>query len=118
MGSSGPRAANLAVRFLLELCMLAALGYAGFRLGDGIVTEIALAVALPLAAAVVWGVAIAPKARRRLPDPGRAVLELLLFAAAAAGLVVTGQIVLGLILAAAVLVNLSLMFAWNQRTTA
>lgn len=118
MGSSAPRAANLTVRFLLELCMLAALGYTGFQLGDGIATEIALAVALPLAAAVVWGVAIAPKARRRVPDPGRAVLELFLFAAAATGLVATGQPVLGLILAAAVVVNVALLFAWDQRTTA
>src|ERR1700742_4156625 len=60
MDSSGPRAANLAVRFALELCMLAALGYTGFQLGDGIATGTALAVALPLAAAIVWGVAIAP----------------------------------------------------------
>ena len=118
MDSSGPRAANLAVRFALELCMLAALGYTGFQLGDGIATGIALAVALPLAAAIVWGVAIARKARRRAPDPGRAVLELFIFAAAAAGLVVTGQAVLGLVLAAAALVNVALLFAWDQRTTA
>ena len=118
MTGSAPRAANLAVRFALELCMLAALGYAGFRLGDGLVAQIALAVALPLAAAVVWGVAIAPKARRRAPDPGRVALELLLFAAAATGLAVIGQPLLGLILAVAVLVNVALMFAWDQRATA
>lgn len=118
MTASAPRAANLAARFALELCMLAALGYTGFQLADGVVAQIALAIALPLAAAVVWGVAIAPKARRRAPDPGRAALELLVFAAAATGLVVTGLTALGLILAAAVIVNVALMFAWEQRTTA
>jgi len=82
------------------------------------VAQLALAAAFPLAAAVVWGVAIAPRARRRASDPARAALELLLFAAAATGLVVTGQPVLGLVLAAAVLVNVALTFAWDQRTTA
>jgi len=118
MTGSAPQAANLAVRFALELCMLAALGYAGFQLGDGVVAQVALTVALPLAAAALWGVAIAPKARRRAPDPGRAALELLLFAAAATALAVTGQPILGLILAAAMLVNVALMFAWKQRATA
>jgi hypothetical protein len=61
---------------------------------------------------------IAPKARRRAPDPGRAVLELLVFAAAATGLAVTGHPLLGVILAATVLVNIGLMFAWGQRRTA
>jgi cytochrome b len=115
---SVPQATNLAARFVLELCMLAALGYVGFQLGDGLATEIGLAVALPLAAAIVWGIAIAPKARRRAPDPGRAVLELVVFAAAAFGLIATGQGVLGLLLAVAVVVNIGLMFAWEQRRTA
>jgi hypothetical protein len=109
---------NLAARFALELCMLAALGYVGFQVGDGLAAEIGLAVALPLAAAVVWGAAIAPKARRRAPDPGRAVLELMVFAAAAIGLVATGHTQLGLLLAVAVVVNVGLMFAWGQRQAA
>jgi Protein of unknown function (DUF2568) len=118
MTGSVARATNLAARFALELCMLAALGYVGFQLGDGLAAEIGLAVALPLAAAVVWGAAIAPKARRRAPDPGRAALELVVFAAASAGLVATGHAVLGLLLAVAVVVNVGLMFVWGQRQTA
>lgn len=118
MTSAVARGANLTVRFALELCMLAALGFAGFQLGDGLVAQIALAIALPLAAAVLWGAAIAPKARRRAPDPGRAVLELLVFAAATIGLTVTGHPLLASILAAAVLVNIGLMFACGQRLTA
>jgi cytochrome b len=116
---TGPvQAANLVVRFALELCMLAALGYAGYQLGDGFATRLTLAVVLPLAAAVLWGAVIAPKARRRAPDPGRAVLELFVFAAAAVALVVTGHPVLGTILSVAFVVNVALMFAWGQRQTA
>ena len=47
----------LAVRFLAELGMLVAL-------------------------ATVWGLWVAPKARRRLPDPTRLAVEVTLFAAA------------------------------------
>lgn len=118
MTGSAPQATNLVVRFLLELCMLTALGYVGFQLGDGIVVRIGLAIALPLAAAVLWGAFFAPKARRRAPDPGRAVLEILLFTASAAGVAIAGHEVLGLILAVAVLINIGLMFVWGQRQTA
>ena len=48
---------NLGVRFLLELCLLAALAYAGLQV------SVVLAVAAPLAAAVVWGLFVSPKAR-------------------------------------------------------
>jgi hypothetical protein len=118
MTSSVPRATNLAVRFVLELCMLAGLAFVGFQLATSIAIQISLAIALPLAAAVLWGVAIAPKARRRAPDPGRAALELALFAAATIGLVIAGQPMLGLVLAGAAIVNVGLMFAWGQRQTA
>ncbi len=118
MTGGAAQATNLVARFVLELCMLAGLAYVGFRLGDGIVAGIGLAIALPLAAAVLWGIAIAPKARRRAPDPGRAVLEGLLFIASAAGVAAAGHVVLGLILAVAALINIGLMFAWDQRQTA
>lgn len=56
----------LAVRFLLELGALAALAYWGYRTGTGF-ARYALALGAPLAAAVVWGVLVAPKSSRRLP---------------------------------------------------
>ena len=47
---------NLGLRFVLELCMLVALGIWGFS------ENVVLGIAAPLAAAVVWGLWIAPKA--------------------------------------------------------
>lgn len=88
------RPALEAVRFLLELAMLAALAVAGAS-----VSPVA-AVALPLAAAVVWGAWVAPKARRRLPDPWRLAVELALFGAAGALLAASGRPVLGVALVA------------------
>jgi hypothetical protein len=73
--------------FLEELVLLAALAVAGGRLVDGTVASIALAAALPLAAAVVWGLVLAPRAQRRLGHPVRLVAKLALVAAASALLV-------------------------------
>ena len=69
--------------FLDELVLLAAFAVAGARLVDGTLASIALATALPLAAAVVWGLLLAPRAQRRLGHPSRLIAKLVLVAAAA-----------------------------------
>ena len=93
------------VRFTAELGMLAALAYAGWRLlSDTPVLGVVAAIALPVVAAVVWGAWVAPRAARRLEDPARLVVELVLFGAAVAGLLlvvggtwgITGGVALGL----------------------
>lgn len=45
-------AVNLGVRFLLELCELAALGYWGFQAGGGALVRIGLGIGAPVLAAV------------------------------------------------------------------
>lgn len=108
------KVANDVFRFLLELCMLAALGYGGFAATSGVLGWVLL-VALPLAAAVVWGMFIAPKARRPTVDPLRIVLEAALFGAAGAALVIAGQTTLGIVLWLAAGVHLALTFVLGQR---
>jgi len=108
------KTANDVFRFALELCMLAALGYGGFEAASGLLGWVLL-VALPLAAAVVWGMFIAPKARRPMVDPLRIVLEVALFGAAGAALVVAGQTALGILLWLAAAFHLALTFALGQR---
>jgi hypothetical protein len=56
---------NLALRFLLELAALLAMGAWGWRQGEGVVRFI-LAFGVPLLAAAVWGVFRVPN------DPGKA----------------------------------------------
>ena len=104
------RALNLGLRFALELCMLAALAGWGFS------ENAVLGVAAPVAAAVVWGLWIAPKAKRRLRDPVRLAVELLLFGAAAVALAAAGHDLLAVLFAAAVAVNEILLIAWRQRS--
>ena len=82
-------AATLTVRFVLELAALVALGVWGWRAADG-VPRILLSVGAPLLAAAAWGTWVAPKARRRLADPGRLVVEAVVFGAAVAGLAAAG----------------------------
>jgi len=55
------KGANLALRFLLELCALGALGYWGFKTGGGAIGKITLGVGAPLVAAVVWGTFLSPR---------------------------------------------------------
>jgi hypothetical protein len=109
------KAANLGVRFLLELCALAALGVCGWQVPDQIVASVLLAIAAPLLAAAVWGRWVAPKAGHRLDDPARLGVELLVFGAAVVGLLVADQPGWALALAVAYAVNVSLGFAWRQR---
>ena len=69
--------------FLDELVLLAVFAIAGARLADGTAASIALGIALPLVAAVAWGLALAPRARRRLGAPARLAAKLALVAIAA-----------------------------------
>ena len=103
--------ANLAVRFLLELCLLAALAYAGLQV------NVVLAVFAPLVAAVVWGLSVSPKARLPLSRSLWVGVQVVLFGAAIAGLVASGQGVLGSIFGLAVAVNLALVLIWSQTGT-
>jgi hypothetical protein len=73
--------------FLDELALLAVLALAGARLADATAPRIALVVILPVAAAVVWGLWLAPRAKARLPYPRRLVAKLALTAVASAFLV-------------------------------
>lgn len=98
---------NLAVRFLLEIAALIALGYWGWTTQEGILRP-ALTVGLPLAAAFLWGTFRVPgdpgQARVAVPGIVRLLLEAALFISAAALLAAANQpaaaVVLGLIAAA------------------
>jgi hypothetical protein len=74
------RAANPGLRFVLELALLVGVGWWG-----GHVVGWWAAVLVPLAAAVIWGSLLSPKARWTIPPAARLVLELALFGLAAAG---------------------------------
>lgn len=94
-----------ALRFLLELAMLAAFAYAGGTIGSAVWLQIVVAIAAPCAVAVVWGAWVAPRAPRQLADPGRLALEVALFVAAGLALVAAGQPGFGVALAVLAIAN-------------
>lgn len=103
---TGPRLSGFAgvvltVRFLTELALLGGLALAGTQLGSGVALAIVDAVLLPVVAAAIWGLFIAPKARRRLPEPARFLVEFVLFTATGLVLVLVGWPVSGIVLAVA-----------------
>ena len=106
--------ANLALRFLLGLCALAALGYWGYHTGTGTLMKVALCVGAVLLGVVVWGIFGAPASSRRLSDPWRLGLEILLFGGSALALGLAGQTTLAWVFGLALLINRVLIYVWEQ----
>jgi hypothetical protein len=106
--------ANLALAFLLELAGLAAFGYWGFVVPDGLVLKLVAGLGLPILAAVVWGLFAAHKASVRLPAPGKLAVQLGWFAAAAVALALAGRVWLGVALFLLYVVNRVLAYLWHQ----
>lgn len=69
-----------AAAFLLELTMLTVLALVGAAGGESTPTRMAAAVALPVIAAGIWAVWMAPASARRLPNPRRLAVQVVLFA--------------------------------------
>jgi hypothetical protein len=107
------RAANLGLKFVLELAALAALAIWGASLsGSGL--SVLAAIVAPLAMALVWGAWCAPRARRRLAMPARAVVELCVFALAAIALAAAGHPWWAVLLAGLMAANAGLLTVWGQ----
>jgi Protein of unknown function (DUF2568) len=109
------RTLNLVFRFVLELVVLVALFLWGVSVSDQLIVQVVLGLGAPAIVIVVWGLFVAPRASRRLPDPQRLALEIVVFGAGVLAFVAAGQLLLGLLLAAAAALCLGLMWMWGQR---
>jgi uncharacterized protein DUF2568 len=108
------RAVNLGLAFLAEIVALAALCYWGFHIGNSTTVHIVLGIALPLAAAVLWGLfAAAAKPMISVPVWCKILIKTLVYASATVGLFVTGHHVLAIVFAVVVIVNASLIRIGN-----
>jgi Protein of unknown function (DUF2568) len=106
--------ANLALAFLLELGVLAALGFWGFSTGSETVAKVVLGIGLPLVAIVVWGLFGSPKAMWHLNGLWRLLLQIVFFGSAAVALFSAGQRVLGSVFALLFVLNTTLLYVWGQ----
>jgi len=105
---------NLGVRFLLELCMLVAVGYWGFKTGSGWLLKIALGIGAPLSIAFIWGIFVAPKAAYPLHGFVLLALEAVLLGSGVAALYATENYSLAWGFAVIVIINRILIYAWGQ----
>jgi hypothetical protein len=105
---------NLLVRFLVELCALAALGYWGFHSGKGIFLKLLCGIGAPLLAAIIWGTFIAPRASVEVPDWLHLLLEIVVLGSAALALYFAKQPTLCFIYTAVVIINRIFLTVWDQ----
>jgi hypothetical protein len=108
------KSANLALRFILELLAVVALGFWGFTSGLGTAMRWVLGLGIPIAAIVLWALFVAPQATVQAPPGVRVAIEVVILAGAALALVATGHPALGLTYVVVVVANRILMVAWNQ----
>jgi hypothetical protein len=105
---------NLAVRFLLELCMLTAVSYWGFKTHSGWFMKILFGIGLPVLIAVLWGMFIAPKAVYPLKGVSYLTVELILLASGSFALFASGKPTLAWAYTIALVVNKILLVVWKQ----
>ncbi len=105
---------NLLVRFLLELCMLVAVGYWGFETHSDWTTKIIFGIGLPVLIAVVWSLFTAPKAPYHLTGVAHIVLSLILLGLGAVALFAAGKVNLGWAYLVILIVNQILLIVWKQ----
>lgn len=108
---------NLAFRFILELLVLVALLLWGLQSSDSLPLQLVAGLGAPTLVMGVWGLFVAPKATRRLPDPARLVVELVIWTLGALALTVVVSPIVGIMFGAAVVISLALMFIWDQRAS-
>ena len=97
--------ANLALRFIVELIGVGALGFAAYQLPLDGIARIAVTLAAPLALIVAWAIVVAPNARNALTQPQRDALGSGLLVLVAVALAGAGQPTTGLVFGVVVVAN-------------
>ncbi|HDX9611332.1 TPA: YrdB family protein [Bacillus toyonensis] len=105
---------NITLRFMLELCVLGIVGYWGFRVATITAIKITLAIILPIAVAVIWGLFGAPHGEWEVQGILHVLLEIIMLGVGIAALYHLKHPILASGLAIIIVVNRMLMFIWNQ----
>ena len=99
------RGANLGIAFLLELAVLFAVGYWGFRLSVSLPLRLVAGLATPLLMAVLWGLLAAPKATFPLHGAADAGFRIAWFGVGALAFWAAGRPIAALVLTGVLAVN-------------
>ena len=103
---------NLAVRFILEVGVLVALGHWGWKTGEGAMRWV-FAIGAVLAAVVVWTLFVSPDPTIELARPIRLIIEFAVWVAAGAALWATGLRPLAIAFVVIALVTGTLNYVWD-----
>lgn len=106
------KASNLALRFVLELCGLAAAAYWGFTVFEGF--EFVFGLGAPLLVAFAWGSLVAPKAKVKLSYVWKLALGVVILGLCGLALVHAGRATLGSVYIAIVVLNAATTYVWGQ----
>lgn len=105
---------NLLLRFLLELCALASLGFWGFKAHAGVLLKLCFGIGIPILTAFIWGMFGSPKAAYKLPEVYQWLLIIFIYLLSAFALYSAKKPSLAIIFVVASAVNSILMFIWKQ----
>lgn len=105
---------NAGLSFAIEIAMLVGFGYWGHWVGNGVLVEWILAIGIPVAAIVIWGLFFAPKSKHRLSIMPGIWLSLALFLMSAGAVFHAGQFGPALGMAVLAVVNRALVVLWQQ----
>jgi hypothetical protein len=105
---------NLGIRFILELSMLAAVGYWGFKTHSSWAMKILFGIGLPLLLAVIWGYFMAPRSMHRLSGIPFTAMDIILLGSGAVALYASRQINLAWIYAVVLIISEILRLVWKQ----
>ena len=108
------QAANLAVRFLLEIVALGVLGYWGFHAWAGQVNRVLFGVGAPVLLALAWALLASPQAPVQLSGPMKVGIQMALLGIPVLALLSLSRPVLAAVFGSAVVVNAVLLAWWRQ----
>jgi len=109
------KAINLTAALFLEIAMLVAFAYFGFRYPGNTVMKYLQMIILPVTAMMLWAYFAAPKSNHRLQQPSRVLFALTMFGAAIFLLNMSGKTMLAAVFAIMVIINqLLLLFILKQ----
>jgi Protein of unknown function (DUF2568). len=100
---------NLTVAFLLELAVVAAVGFWGFTLSTTLLLRIVVGIGVSVLMAVLWGLFAAPRANVPLTGAAGVAFQIGWFGVGALSLAVAGRTTLAVGLAGVYLVNSALL---------
>jgi hypothetical protein len=105
---------NLGLRFFLEICVLIALGYWGFKIGSTTAVKYILGLGAPLIIMTVWGTFGSPGASIPLEGWPFLILEIIIFVLGVAALYAANLQKLSALFGVIIVINLTLMYVWEQ----